>query len=527
MKLLLTSVFGPFGVNDEYGTAENKLELYHNQVTREQGIFSIRSNHFYRSYGLYLIAENLDVPTVVLDFPSRRRFIQEIRKGYENIGISFIAANFLKARKMAELVREHSPKSRIILGGHGAMIPEIEKLITCDHVAKGEGVEWMRRYFGEDVSKPIRHPVIATQGTRTLLGVRKATNSGFLLPGAGCPLACRFCSTSHLFDTKYVPFLKTGKDVYDVAERFEREHGVKSFIVYDENFPLQKQRMLDFNDLVIKNGKPWQFDVFASANAILNVGLENFVRMNVKRVWIGVESRLPSYEKNRNIDVASLIGSLQSYGITVLASMILAEEFHTKDNVWEDIDYALSLKPDFIQFALLAPLPRTKLYLDLKQQGRILDEIPYQDYHGQTRIYFDHPAFTPEESRKLLKSAFVKDYHTLGPSILRVFRTKLRGHKSLKNNPDPWFRKRSETLARECRSSYPLLSAVATMAPTENVRELARRAMDEYRSEFGGVTRTQRVKGLYVNAKARYTSLKHALLGDVEQHRTITTQYRT
>ena len=39
-KLLLTSVFGPFGVDDAYGRKENPMELMHNQVTREQGLFS-------------------------------------------------------------------------------------------------------------------------------------------------------------------------------------------------------------------------------------------------------------------------------------------------------------------------------------------------------------------------------------------------------------------------------------------------------------------------------------------------------
>ena len=45
MKLLLTSVFGPYAVDDEYGVKENKMELFHNQVTREEGIFSYRFNH--------------------------------------------------------------------------------------------------------------------------------------------------------------------------------------------------------------------------------------------------------------------------------------------------------------------------------------------------------------------------------------------------------------------------------------------------------------------------------------------------
>lgn len=526
MKLLLTSVFKPFGVTDKYGRKESKLELYHNQVTREQGIFSIRSNHLFRSLGLYLIAENIEVPAVILDFPSIKRFIKEIKKGYENVGITFIAPNFIKAKKMAELVRRYSPESRIILGGHGAMIPDIEKLIDCDHVASGEGVEWMRNYFGEDINKPINHPIIQTKGKRTLLGISKTKNSGFLLPGNGCPLGCKFCSTSHLFNKKYVPFLKTGKEVYDVAERFEKAFGSTSFIVYDENFALQKERMLEFNDLMVKNNKEWEFDVFSSANAILDIGLENFVRMNIKRVWIGVESKLYSYAKNKNIDMAGLIGSLQDYGIPVLASMILVEEFHTKQNIWEDIDYALSLYPDFIQFMLLAPLPQTGLYLDLKKQGRILDDIPYEDWHGQDKIWFRHPAFTPEESGELLKRAFKKDYHTLGPSLLRIYRTKLRGFKNLKNSSDPWLRKRSETLASACKTSYPFLSAVATMAPVKNVRDLARRTMEEYKSEFGPVTRKQRLGELYINARGRYTSFKHALMGDVEQHKTIYTKYR-
>ena len=36
-KLLLSSVFGPFAIDDLYGRKENRMELFHNQVTREQG----------------------------------------------------------------------------------------------------------------------------------------------------------------------------------------------------------------------------------------------------------------------------------------------------------------------------------------------------------------------------------------------------------------------------------------------------------------------------------------------------------
>ena len=73
--MLLTSVFGPFAQDDEFGSrAINPLELYHNQVTRAQGPFSLRMHH--RSWGIMLIQENISAPSTLLDFPTRERFIR-------------------------------------------------------------------------------------------------------------------------------------------------------------------------------------------------------------------------------------------------------------------------------------------------------------------------------------------------------------------------------------------------------------------------------------------------------------------
>ena len=57
-RVLLTSIFGPYAQDDEYGSrAINPMELYHNQVTRLQGPFSLRM--FHRSCGLKLIQANI------------------------------------------------------------------------------------------------------------------------------------------------------------------------------------------------------------------------------------------------------------------------------------------------------------------------------------------------------------------------------------------------------------------------------------------------------------------------------------
>ena len=41
-RVLLSSVFKPFGVDGIYGRKESKIELFHNQLTKAQGVFSLR-----------------------------------------------------------------------------------------------------------------------------------------------------------------------------------------------------------------------------------------------------------------------------------------------------------------------------------------------------------------------------------------------------------------------------------------------------------------------------------------------------
>lgn len=127
----------------------NPMELYHNQVTRVQGPFSLRM--FHRSWGLMLIRANLPVPVVLLDFPSLDRFVEELRtRRYDVVGIGAIPLNILKVRKMCELVREHQPWATMVVGGHVANIPDLAQRIDADHIVRGEGVRWFQRFLGED-----------------------------------------------------------------------------------------------------------------------------------------------------------------------------------------------------------------------------------------------------------------------------------------------------------------------------------------------------------------------------------------
>ena len=120
-KVLLTSVCRPLGA--AHGDAPSVgYEVLHGQVTRAQGIFSPRSVNF--TYGLDYIAANLDAPAVVLQYPSHRELIRELKKGPDYVGISFNLVLFHRMKEVVALVRQHAPRAKIVLGGYGTVLDD-------------------------------------------------------------------------------------------------------------------------------------------------------------------------------------------------------------------------------------------------------------------------------------------------------------------------------------------------------------------------------------------------------------------
>ncbi len=449
-RVLLSSVFGPYAQDDEFGSRKiNPMELYQNQVTRFQGAFSLRM--FHRSFGLMLIQNNIDAPCTLLDFPSLDRFIDEIGgNSYDIIGISSIIPNAGKVIRMCELVRHYQPKATIVVGGHISNLENIDTIIDADHIVKGDGVEWFRKYLGQDPKTPIRHPVeYSGYGTRILgfsLREKPGDTAAMLLPSVGCPVGCNFCSTSALFGGKgkFVNFYETGDELFEVMSRLEKRLMVKSFFVMDENFLIHRNRALRLLELMEKHDKSWALYVFSSARVLQSYSMEQLVRLGLSWVWMGLEGKESKYKKLKNIDTHSLVKNLQSHGIRVLGSSIIGMEDHKPEDMDQVIDHAISHVTDFHQFMLYTPNPGTPLYEKHKAENTLKDssQFPHADAHGQFRFNFAHPYIKDGIEEEFLQKAFVQDFKINGPSLARLIRTQLTGFRRYRNHPDKRIRNR-------------------------------------------------------------------------------------
>ncbi len=459
-RVLLSSVFGPFSRDDEFGSrAINPIELYHNQVTREQGPFSLRM--FHRSWGIMLIQHNITAPCTVLDFPTREKFIREITESrYDVIGISGIIVNIGKVREMCRLVREHSPHSTIVVGGHVAAIPGVEEMIDADHIVMGEGVAWFRKFLGEPRGQPIVHPMIPSSFDFRLMGLPALRGGGdpaaTIIPSVGCPMGCTFCTTSSFFGGKgkFVNFYERGSELFEVMCEIERKLRVSCFFVLDENFLLYKRRALELLECMKAHDKSWSMYVFSSANAIAKYEPRQLVELGVSWIWLGLESAESQYEKLKNVDTQTLTKMLQSHGIRIHGSSIIGLEHHTPENIADDVDHAVGHDTDCHQFMLYTPMPGTPLHRQIGEEGRLLEGVDLADIHGQYKFNFRHEAIGRDESKSLLDGAFRLDFERNGPSLYRMVRTMLDGWRRYKHDVDPRVRERYARDARQLKKGY-------------------------------------------------------------------------
>ena len=499
-NILLTGVFGPYAQDDEYGSrAINPMELYQNQVTRTQGVFSLRM--FHRTFGLVMIQANIDAPCTLLDFPSLDDFTRELeKKPYDIIGISAIMTNTAKVQTMCRLIRRHQPQAEIVIGGHIANVSDLSKIVDADHIVRGDGIRWFRKYLGQDENAPVRHPIVKSAFGARIMGINlsdaPSSTAAILIPSVGCPIGCNFCSTSAMFGGKgkFVSFFQTGDELFSVMCKIESELGANSFFILDENFLFHRKRALRLLELMEENNKVWSMHVFSSARVIQSYSMEQLVGLGVSWVWMGLEGENSQYAKLGEVDTKELVKKLQSHGIRVLGSSIIGLENHTPENLDSIIDYAISHDTDFHQFMLYTPVPGTPLYQEHLEKGDLYtdSEFPPADAHGQYKFNYKHPHIPAGRENDFLLEAFNRDFRINGPSLARLINTTLKGWIRYKNHPNPRIRARYGDDLNEIRFVYA--SAVWAMRKwfkrnPEMHRKMDSLLKDLYR-EFGLASKT-------------------------------------
>jgi hypothetical protein len=502
-KLLLSSVCQPFG--EKYGDGFGVSFEGSHQLMWAQGIF--RSRGTTTQWGIDFIAANLEIPTITLHYPTMKRFIREIKKGYDYIGIAFVASTLHKMIPMIEAIRKHAPASKIVLGGYGTALGD--KIAPyADYICLGEGVEFMRKLLDEPVDAPIVQPVITQQ--QSLFSMPILGKVGYVFAGLGCPNGCDFCATSHYFKRRHIKFLPDGPSILHAIQRLRRIHpDMADFWINDEDFLLNKSRGRGFLEAIRQSDlPPLSLSIFSSVKALSQFTASELVEMGIDWVWVGYEGKRAGYAKMQGRPYPELFADLHQHGISVMASMIIGFDYQTPEIIQEEFEELMSLRPSMCQFLIYGPAHGTPAYDRLKAEGRFRPEV-MGDHTKQDGFYlgFNHPHIGPDQMLEIQRNLGRKEFERLGPSVFRVVDDWLAGYVNLRGHSVERVRAKAQRCKEMSHRTAVLLPAsmkYLNSAGASRLKDLQQRLSEE----TGPMNKKERLLSKLVPAMLRYTSLK-------------------
>jgi len=509
-KVLLTGVIGPHG--------SLYFDLAGDRLMRDQDIFTIKSHsHF---LALHFLAQNISAPCVVLEHPTIEDLEEELKNSYDFVGINFTLVNIPKTLQMCDTIRRVAPDTKIVLGGYGTSCfttifkGNKEILKIADYVCHGEGVSFMRKLLGEPVDAPVNQ-MIGPRGASGLpwLHPFPRGSGGSVISGLGCPNMCEFCCTSHYYGGEFIEIANAEK-LFEGMKRIWRYQpdSRESVAIFDENLYKDKDKVSRLGQLIREDkefglGKINYFSFGTIEDLSRYNVVDDLVLNGVGSIWIGVESLFSDLQKRQGRDVKEVFDDLHEHGISTVGSWIGGWDFHDKENIQEDLEYFILLKPTRTQLFPLYPPPGTSLYERLVSEGRLPEISLAKTYFGRTSgSQFGFPDwkknFTEEEITAIVDSGHRRLYEHAGPSVMRELRVHLNGYDYCMDSPyEILSEQRSKLHKAHCLNAYPLLRVCEFFAPNEKVSKDIRSMRQDYHRLFGEPTIQQEVMSNYAFLK--------------------------
>ena len=205
------------------------------------------------------------------------------------------------------------------------------------------------------------------------------------------------------------------RDINDVVNEIEylvKQKGFKSIYFDDDTFNIGKERMLKFCYKLKERNLihvPWA--IMARADLMDEEVLMAMKESGLAAVKYGIESASPEMiagcQKELDLKKAErMIQLTKTLGIKVHLTFIFGFSGENKETIKRTIAYGLSLDPDSIQFSILTPFPGTRLFEQLKQEGKLLT-YDWSKYDGHSCCVFKTEGITPEELLEAKKQAYL------------------------------------------------------------------------------------------------------------------------
>ena len=353
------------------------------------------------------------------------------------VGFTSFTASITRAYEIAALYRKKGIPT-VIGGIHASMLPK-EAGRYVDTVVVGEAESVWPRVLADFEKGRLKKIYRGQPTTETALpGARHDLFHpdylfGSIQTARGCPMDCEFCSVSAFNGRRY-----RQRDIASVLDELETIRPKLVYFVDDNLYGYGRyaaERALSLFKGIIDRGirKDW----FTQAS--INFGendevLEYAARSGCRMVLLGLEAEneeaLKDASKHLNLkrldEYEEVFRRIRSHGIAVLGSFIYGMESDTPASLTHRTEFILNSDIDAVQMSLMTPLPGTRLFAKLRDEGRLLyTNFPSDWVHyDMTEVLFKPRLMEPGELFNGIMEAGSRVYNpiTLWFRYLRTLR---------------------------------------------------------------------------------------------------------
>jgi len=336
----------------------------------------------------------IDAVVEELDYPGLKARIAAARP--DVVGVTTTTFTLVDAVHTIRAVKEISPDIRVVLGGpHPYIYPEESiNLPGVDFLVIGEGerpfTQLLDNINDASALRNVKGLVFRDGNELVNTGMPELVDDLDTLPfpardltpymkyysliartqpvttmitSRGCPYRCLFCDRPHLGKRFRA---RSARNVVDEMEGCVGL-GISEFLIYDDTFTVNKQRVFDVCREIGERGLKIGWDVRARVDTVTPEMLKAMKDAGCDRIHYGVEAGTPevieTLRKGITIEqVRNVFRETKAAGISTLAYFMIGSPGETRAQIGESMRLARELDPDYLHLSITTPFPETDLY---------------------------------------------------------------------------------------------------------------------------------------------------------------------
>jgi len=205
---------------------------------------------------------------------------------------------------------------------------------------------------------------------------------GGIFTSRGCPFRCAFCYWE-MFGGKVR--WRSPELVIEEIQLMKEKYGVIEFYFWDDVFTVNKQRLIQFCNLLIEKKVNIAWRCHSRADLWDADIIKLVKKAGCYRTSLGIESgceeTLKYMNKKLNLDtVRKCAELLNKYNLPWNAAFIIGFPEETEEQMLETFEFIKQINPGELFLSVFTPFPGTELYYKTKELGLLEGEIEWEKF---------------------------------------------------------------------------------------------------------------------------------------------------